>query len=229
VPDPHHRIIAAKKAIQAGEEPEDAKVRDIILVFTKHKDAKPELTYAIDVFLEPYQRTVMDALLLGRGSIEDIHEGTEIPHNVIAAYSDYLFDQTVFRNNLDRITWVQDNEKYLDQRQLQLLQSALTVGAQYLIWMITGRGKFSPAEVLRHTMNDAMFRGMAHRNAPLDSPVAKEALQWIRIAHNLAKSLHQIDPEDAKEAEKQLRMALTYEDTTVNAQTSGLSPEDILH
>lgn len=227
--DPHHRLIAAKKAIQDGKDSGDPKVRDIILAFSKDKNAKPELIYAIKKFLEPYQRAIMDALCLSRASIEEINEATEIPHNVIVAYQDYLFDSAVFDDNLDRLTWVRSIQQYLGKDEAQLLQAALTVGTRYLIWLLTGRGKFSPSEILRHSMNDAWCRGLAHRNVPIDSSIAKEALQWVRIAERLAKSLHAIDPDDAREAEKQLRMALSYEDNTVNEETSGLNPDQILH
>jgi hypothetical protein len=227
--DPHHRLIAAQKAIKAGKKPKDPKVAAIIAAFTKNKSAQPALVRAVAKFLDPYQRAVMDALCLGRASVEEIHDATEIPHDVIAAYQDYLFDQTVFDDGLERVSWVRGQQEYIAQDELQLLQCVLTVGVKYLTWLLTGRGKFSPAEVLRHSMNDAMFRGMAHRGAPVNSDVAKEAHQWIRTAERLAKTLHAIDPEDQQEAEKQLRIALSYDDTTVNEETVGISPDKILH
>ena len=227
--DPHHRLIAAQKAVKSGEKPKDVKIAAIIAAFTKSKNAKPELIRAVEKFLDPYQRAVMDALCLGRASVEEIHEATEVPHEVIVAYQEYLFDQDVFKDGLERISWVRAQQKYIAQDELQLLQCVLTVGVKYLTWLLTGRGKFSPAEVLRHSMNDAMFRGMAHRGAPVNSEVAKEAHQWIRTAERLAKTLHTIDPEDQQEAEKQLRIALEYDDATVNEDTAGISPDKILH
>jgi hypothetical protein len=229
VKDPHHRIIAAQQAIEQGKKPKDAKVADIILAFTSGKGAKEDLIYAVSIFLESYQRAVLDALCLGRATTEEIFDATEIPHKVVVAYQDYFFDQDVFKNNLDRITWVRGLQDYLVPDELQLLQAAITVGPRYLVWLLTGRGKFTPTEVLRFSMNDAMFRGFAHRNAPLDSAVAQEAHRWIRTAERLAKTLHGIDPQDQEEAAKQLRIALTYDDTTVNAETSGISPDQILH
>ena len=227
--DPHHRIIAAQKAIEKGEKPGDPKVAAIILALTRGKNANKDLIYALNKFLHPYQRAVLDALCLGRASVEEIHEATEMPHGAITTYQEYLFDQTAFDDMLDRVTWVRSIQQHIAPDEVQLLQCVLTVGVRYLIWLLTGRGRFSPAEVLRHTMNDAMMRGMAHRNAPLDSAVAKEAHQWIRTAERLARAVHAIDPQDAQEAEKQLRIALSYEDTTVNQDTSGIAPDKILH
>lgn len=227
--DPHHRIIAAQRAIEEGKKPKDSKVADIIAALQRGKNAKPALVYALNKFLDPYQRAVLDAFCVGRASVEEIHEATEIPFEAISAYMEYIFDSSVFDDGLERISWVRNLQKYIAHDELQLLQAALTVGVKYLTWLLTGRGKFSPAEVLRHTMNDAMMRGMAHRGAPLDSAVAKEAHQWIRTAERLARAVNQIDPQDAEEAEKQLRIALSYEDDTVNEETSGIEPGNILH
>jgi len=177
VADPHHRLIAAQKAVKNGVKSKDPKVTAIIAAFTQSKSAKKELVYALKKFLDPYQRAVMDALCLGRASVEEIHEATEIPHDVIVTYQEYFFDQNVFDDGLDRVAWVRAQQEYIAPHELQLLQCVLTVGVKYLTWLLTGRGKFSPAQVLRHSMNDAMFRGMAHRGAPVDSTVAKEAHQ----------------------------------------------------
>lgn len=227
--DPHHRVIDAHKAIEKASKPKDAKIADLVLAFTKDKKAKPELIYAVDLFVDAYQRTVMDALVLGHATTEEIQEATGIPLNVIAAYQTYIFDSDVFRNELDRISWVRGLSKHVSADELKLLQAALTVGAKYLIWLITGRGSFTPVDVIRHSMNDAMFRGMAHRSAPINSDIAKEALLWIRTAERLAKTLQALDPQDIAEAEKQLRIALMYDETTVNEETSGITPENILH
>lgn len=227
--DPHHRLIAAQKAVKNGVKSKDPKVTAIIAAFMQSKNAKKDLIYAVKKFLDPYQRAIMDALCLGRASVEEIHDATEIPHDAIAAYQEYIFDQEVFDDGLDRVAWVRAQQDYIAADELQLLQCVMTVGVKYLTWLLTGRGKFSPAEVLRHSMNDAMFRGMAHRGAPVNSDIAKEAHQWIRTAERLAKTLHAIDPEDQQEAEKQLRIALTYDDTTVNEESSGIQPDKILH
>jgi hypothetical protein len=229
VADPHHRLIAARTAIKEAKKPKDPKVAEIIAACTKSKTAKPELVCALKKILDPYQRAVMDALCLGRATDEEIHDATEVPLKVIAAYQEYFFDQSVFDDGLERISWVRAQANYINPEELQLLQCVITAGVAYLTWLLTGRGKFSPAQVLRHSMNDAMFRGMAHRGAPVNSDVAKEAHQWIRTAERLAKSLHIIDPEDQQEAEKQLRIALTYDDTTGNEESTGISPDKILH
>jgi hypothetical protein len=222
-------LIAAQKAIQKGEEATDPKVRELMAALSNDKDVKPAIAYALRKFLVPYQRTVLDALHLGNATPDEIHEATEMPYEAIAAYGEYIFDRTVFEDRLDRKTWVESMISYLQPNEAQILMVVMTIGVNYLVWYLTGRGKFTPAEVLRFTMNDAMFRSFAHRMAPLDSAVSKEAHNWARTAERVAKSLHQVDPQDNEEARKQLYIALSHRDETGNAQTTGIPAEKILH
>ena len=226
---PHHRVIAAQKAITDGKEATDPKVRELIAALTKDPKAKPAVQYALKKFLVPYQRTVLDALCLGGATVEEIHEATEMPLAAIAAYKEYIFDNTVFDDRLDRVSWVESIQSYLKPSEAQVLMAVMTVGVNYLIWYLTGRGKYTPAEVLRYSMNDAMMRSLSHRMAPLDSPTCKEAHNWARTAERLAKSVHLVDPQDNAEAQKALYIALNHRDDTGNEETTGIDPASILH
>jgi hypothetical protein len=227
--DPHHRLIAAQRAIKSGQEATDPKVRELIAALTNEDSAKPAVKYALRKFLIPYQRAVLDALFLGGATPDEIFQATEMPKDAIQAYGDYIFDNSVFDDRLDRVTWVESQQDYCTPAQLQILMAAMSVGPKYLVWMLTGRGNYSPAEVLRILMNDSTQRSLAHRLAPLDSNVAKEAHVWARTAERLAKTVSQVDPQDEEEARKQLYIALSHRDDTGNAETTGIPPEKILH
>lgn len=229
MPDPHHRIHAAQKALKSGKEITDTKLRDIVDALTNAKKAKPALVYALSKFLVPYERTVMDALFLGGASTDEIFEATEIPMEAIHAYNDYIFDRTVFRDRLERVSWVKSMCELIKPSEAQILMTVMAVGVRYLVWYLTGRGKCTPAEVLRFSMNDAFMRSMAHRMLPLDSDAAKEAHNWARTAERLAKTVHQVDPQETEEAKKELFIALNHRDKTGNAETTGIPPDKILH
>jgi hypothetical protein len=229
ITDPHHRIIAAKKCLMDSQEPANSLVGDLVLALTQDDKADPNLVRAVHKFLDPYQRAVLDAFCISGANAKEISDATEIPMPVIAAYQRYVYDMEALQDKLERTTWVRSISRHFEQDAVRLLQAAVTVGKGYLVWMLTGRGSLTPADVLRYSMNDAAMRGQAHKNAPLDSAVAKEAHQWIRTAERLAKALHAIDPQDAIEAHKQLQIALVYDDETVNEETSGIAPDQIVH
>jgi hypothetical protein len=228
VSDPHHRLIAAQKAIKSGQEATDPKVREMIDALSGESTNEP-LKYALRLFLKPYHRTVLDALCISKATPDEMFQATEIPPEVLATYQTYIFDNDVFENRLDRVSWVESMQDYCTPAQIQILMAAMTVGPRYLVWFLTGRGNYTPSEVLRMMMNDATFRSLGHRMAPLDSNIAKEAHNWARTAERLAKTVHQVDPQDNEEARKQLYIALSHRDDTGNAQTTGIQPEKILH
>jgi hypothetical protein len=227
--DPHHRLIAAQKAIKTGTEATDPKVRELIAAMSGDKHAKPAVMYALKKFSIPYQRTVLDALFLSGATQDEILDATEMPSDAIQAYGEYIFDNSVFEDRLDRNTWVESMQEYCTPQQQQLLMAAMAAGPKYLVWMLTGRGSYTPTEILRILMNDAGLRSLGHRLAPLDSNIAKEAHNWARTAERLAKTVHQVDPQDDVEARRQLFIALSHQDGTVNEQTSGIPPDRILH
>jgi hypothetical protein len=229
MPDPHHRLFAAQRAIKSGREVTDPKVRELVAALTNEDGVSERLKYVVRLFLKPYHRTVLNALCLSGATPDEMFQATEIPPGILAAYQEYIFDTSVFENRLDRVNWVEDQKDYCTPAQLQTLVSAMTVGPKYLVWMLTGRGSYTPSEVLRILMNDATLRSLGHRSAPLDSNLAKEAHTWARTAERLAKTVSQVDPQDEEEARKQLYIALSHHDETVNEQTSGIAPENILH
>lgn len=227
--DPHHRLIAAQRAIKSGQETTDTKVRELVDALSGEANAKPGIKYALRKFFVPYQRTVLDALFLSGATQDEILQATEMPLDAIIAYGEYIFDNSVFEDRLDRVTWVESMKDYCTPAQLQLLMTAMAVGPKYLVWVLTGRGNYSPAEILRILMNDSALRSLGHRLAPLDSNVAKEAHNWVRTSLQLAKTVSQVDPRDDEEARKQLYIALSHCDETTNATDSGIQPEKILH
>ena len=227
--DPHHLVVDAQEAITNGKKKHTDPKIELLMRALRGEKVPEELAYALDKFRMSYQRTVLNALFIGGALIEDIHKATEIPLKALAAYSEYIFDTTVFRDLLERRAWVVSMQGYLTVEEGKILLAAMTSGTRYLIWMLTGKGNYTPAQVLRQTMNDAQFRSLAHRSAAIDSSVSKEAHQWSRTAERLARSVSTVDPQDNEEARKQLFIALNHEDNTVDEESSGISKADILH
>lgn len=227
--NPHHHLTTAQEAISDGKKKHADPKIDLLMRGLRGEKVPEELAYALDKFRMSYQRTVLNALFIGGATTEQIHQATEIPFKAIAAYGEYIFDITVFRDLLERRSWVVSMQGHLTVEEGKILMAALTTGVRYLIWMLSGRGSYTPAEVLRQTMNDAQFRSLAHRSATINSDVSKEAHQWARTAERLARSVNAVDPQDNEEARKQLFIALNHEDDTVDEESSGIPKADILH
>lgn len=226
---PHHRVIEAKRCVDERVGSADPLVNDLVAALTSSKKAKPEVVYALEKFKMPDQRVVLDALHLGGATEKEIEEATGMPLDAIRAYAMYIFDMSVFKDQLDRRSWVKSLQGYLKPDDLVLLQTALVAGVQYIVWMFTGKGEATPTQVLRTTMNDAHMRSMAHRMAGVTTDVSKAAHDWAKTAERTAKTVAIVDPQDTAEAREEIRIALRHRDDTVNEEITGITPDKILH
>lgn len=227
--DPYHHIRAAEIAREKGTPTGDLILNQLVAVI-EGTSTDEVLCYAWRKYRHPTQRNILEALLLADASPELISEATEIPLPVVGVYASHIFDRGVFKDRLDKVTYVEEVSKTLSAREARMLQTALTCGAEYILWLLLGRSELSPKQILRMVATDAHCRSQAHRLAPLDSDIAKEARAWGDQAARLATILEKVDPSDSQDAIESLKLALQYEDGTINESTPGAPRADeILH
>ena len=227
--DPHFRIYEAYEILEnPRKKPSDKKVAELLEVIAK-RSKNDALIYAWEKFQDDRSRTFLNAFLMADTSFDAIRRCTDIPVAVIQAYADYIFDMSVFRDRLDRISYVDETATYGDEKESRYLRAALSAGAPYLVWLLKGQSGITPKEYLQAQMIDSYHRAQAHRDVPLDSPIAREARVWAEIGTKNAVALHKIDPQEGQDALEQLRLKLVYDDGTINENTVGApAPEDIL-
>lgn len=227
--DPHHRAAAAVAAAKSGGVPKDVKTREILAVI-QGKSTNTDLCYAWRKFTSDKARAILDSYMLAGADYDEVRRATDIPIPALMAYGEYLFDASVFLDRLDRVEYVESVENYIDPASARYLRAAITSGPEYITWLLTGTSHHQPKDVLHHTMVDSMFRGQEHRGASVTSDVACKAQQWAKLAQKSASDLQRLDPQDDQDALQELRLALEYEDDTINQHTLGApKPEDILH
>lgn len=189
-----------------------------------------ELNYAWDLYKDAYIRTIVNSLFLSGAGYDVMARATEIPATVLGLYGQYIFDLSVFRNRLERISFVNTYRQYVTDEEGQFLQAAITCGTDYVVWLINGDPRHPPKEVLNVVMMDGFFRSQAHRSAPLTSELAKQARGWLQDAQRAAVNLQKLDPKDDEDALRELVMTLSFKDDTTNeAHVEAPRPEDILH
>jgi hypothetical protein len=75
-----------------------------------------------------------------------------------------------------------------------------------------------------------MYKALAGRTAPLNSPTARAALEHSRTAIQAAANLQKLNPTDDVDALAELKLALTYQDNSISVHTVGAPhPDEILH
>ena len=220
-------------AVHNKTTPSDPKTAIIVKAIKGQKGVPAEVLYAWESYDQEDIRIILDALLLGDAPLSLICSTTKIPVDVLQAYSEYFFDISVFRNQLQRYSYVNSIRNHVTPQEASMLQSVINGGPEMLVWLLSpGKKtpKHAPIEVLEIMMTENMYKALAGRTAPLGSIEAKVSLEASKTAIQAAANLQKLNPADDVDALAELKLALTHQDTSINANTVGAPrPEDILH
>jgi len=183
---------------------------------------------AYDLFADSDNRAVLEAFLLAGGNAALIERVIGVKAAVTEAYRHLFFDESNFRNRLEIFRYVADFQGSPHAK--EVLRTAVNSGLDYLLWAY-GRGEvqIDARQVIRHTMAEAYYRGMAHRGNSVTSQVAKEAHKWWGSAVRNAELLEKIDPRAEKQAFEEIRIQLEKFDDTYKADEAPVDVTEILH
>ena len=230
VRDPHHRARAIREALENDVVPTDAKMRAVYEAVngTKPNDA---LVYAWEKYETVLERTIIEAFLLADAPLDEVAHITEMPIAVLQAYRDTIFDMHVFRDRLERISYVNYKRGLLTATQQSYLESALLRGWRYIAWMINHQAVSElPKRILEIAAVEGLYMGLGHRGTDPGSERAKQAKAWLQSGVQAATTLMRLDPADDTEAKNELRVALLGHDSVDSAETAGApAPADIIH
>lgn len=156
------------------------------------EDAPREVAYAYRLFVDDYQREVVEAFLLAGANEDDLREIFDIPVEVTRTYRALFFDLGVFLNRLDVESYVRFYPEDRGNGWGKIVKTdALDQGLEYLR-VSFGRDRVSvdPQKVVDDAMRQSyLFMKVATKH-PLDSPKAKEARQWTGTLVDVMKSRH---------------------------------------
>jgi hypothetical protein len=229
--DPHFRVYDALEVLEGQRKRKSVDERtNELLDVMGDSSTDLDLIYAWDKYQQSSARLFLDSFLLCDTPPEVIRQATGINLGGLRAYATHIFDNTVFRDQLDKLQYVHDVSQYQTPQEAVYLRAALTGGAPYLAWLISGRKATLAKEVIQTLMTEAYFRCQVFRGVPLDSPIAKEARVLADAAARYAVMLEKLDPQESSDLMNQLTITLTHRDETINAETPGApKPGQILH
>jgi len=226
-PSPRHKFEEVSRAAANGYPPSDALENDLYCILRSKTQLTTAAGYAYDIFKHEEHRGVVDAFSLAAVPLSVVSRVLAIPVEVLTAYQYLFFDVTTFRNRLEKISFASSYEGSSYSK--ELLRTGVMVGGDYLMWMYGGQDEIDTRQVIRHTMTDSYYRGMAHKGNSITSQVTKEAQKWWGTAIKNAEVLERIDPRATRQAYEELRIALDGVDETTSVEKSPVAIEDILH
>lgn len=154
--------------------------------------------------IELHESAARDCLrgwLLACDKDEDIRERTRVPIDVLKAYRHLFFDVTVFRDHFDLVEWAKRlaNDATSTPEGLQYVRWAVMYGIEAIAYMSGLPVYLDARHVQEQAMIEGHFRGLAGRDAQLDSPTAREALKHRQLATSQAAVLAKAAPPSARD------------------------------
>jgi hypothetical protein len=226
---PYHRYEDVAKSLDVPgfvhADPAQQALRDVLL---RVPNADAAVGYAYDIFRNPAHRAALDAFVLADATPETVQAVVGVAAEVVKKYAYLFMDLGVFRNRLEMLTWASEYDG--DAYGKELCRAALTIGIDYLLWAFgKGDADLDARMVVRRTMVDSFYRGLAHRGNGLTAGVTKEAYKWWATAVRNAEILEKIDPRVSKHAAEELKIALESRDDTLKPEDSPVALHEILH
>lgn len=228
--DPHFRAyLALEIADGRRAQSDDPKVQELVKVI-KGSSSNHALCYAWDKFSDDFSRVVLDSFLIADATFDVIRRAVYVPIEVLDKYSTYIFDCTVFRDLLERISYVRECKLYLSPSDQAFLESAIKNGSEALVYLLTGKHTKKSRDLLEHAMVESHFVAAAQRGAPITSEQARQARSWLETSMKSAAHLQRLDPQDGQDALAELKLTLAHESNVISANDEHAPrPEDILH
>lgn len=214
-----HRFLAVKAA---KEEP--AGVQEKHLYALLHgKKADDAVTRAYDIYTHVFKRETLESLLFAQVSPQEVFQIVHVPVAVTEAYRELFFDTDIFEDDLDRLEYASTYAQNEYGKELKLF--AIDMGAE-AIKVRLSRGLYSvSAELAESSIRSTAFlMTQLVKTNPADSSISKESLRWAQLC---LKALGEKDTGDDDVGD--FRIALEKHDVTKNKETSGITPDEILH
>jgi hypothetical protein len=185
----------------------------------------PTALYAWEVFSNPALKHIFEAFLFATPDDSQIYESLGVDMDEVTFYRQIFFDVEVFRNDLERIAWVQtipESNNYKD-----LYQVAFNQGFAALRWhYCRSKGSVSADEAEQIVLTDSVIQYLSHRGKPLTNKAAKEARNLSRIIIDTVRTMRaKTIPEGMPTTSEGLRFK--FEQIRINRTLSELNKDGI--
>ena len=226
-PDARARRILEAVA-QGGAAPEETVESVFHELIVSGGPTGTDVAVAYDLYLAP-EHHVLDALLMAKADDKAVAEALGLTDAALAVYRHLFFDRTVFPHAFAVRRYAKElpndaTEEYKSYEQ------ALTEGPEALLnqYRIGDIPLADSLDVARRVMTELHSRVREHRNRPLTTRTAQEALKAGKVAVDVASTLHTIAPRKSTNAVEALEVELRAKEMTVSAEVAEVNPVDLI-
>jgi hypothetical protein len=196
---PDNRGARAIQAALSGEDP-PADVISVTLYHylaaTEGADVNEDVVTAYEIYATPY-RHVLDALLLIKTEDAQISAALGLSDTTLAAYKHLFMDVSVFKHVFAVRHFIQHIPPDSTQ-EFKSYDLAVTEGAEALLsrYRLGEAPELDPVALTSGMMREFASRAREHRNQPLNSKVAQNALRSAKNAVESAVALKGMQPKN---------------------------------
>ena len=148
----------------------------------------PTSLNAWEIFKSPSLGGIFEAFLFSTPDDFQIYESLGVEIDEISFYRQMFFDADVFRNDLERIGWIQAIPE--DNAYKELYRVAFNQGFAALRWhYCRSKGSVSPEDAEQIVLTDSVIQYLSHRGKPLTNKVAKEARNLSRVIIDAVRTI----------------------------------------
>lgn len=221
---PNHIYLAVHKAAEDNVKAPGGKLEGELYAVLQGNSVSANVLRAYDIFSYVFKRETLESLLLAGATPKEIEKTVGVNIQVVEIYGYLFFDIGVFENALDRLEYA---GSYTDSKYGQeMKQLAVNLGKEVLkVRLSQGAYSVTPETAKSAIRGTAYMMAQLAKANPIDSTVAREAQRWAQICLKASDSDQEARTEDAAS----LRIELEKHEVSVNAESSGIPSDEILH
>lgn len=215
---PDHRALEILRQAKEQDTPNSEDPRETALFHLVKSGGEVSLiahvTDAFDVYSTEEFRHVVNALILGDATDQEIAEALKMNLLVLNPYRHLFFDKTIFSHVLDMHKYVGSlrcKQKQRDEYLISMQQGPSVLSERY---RIGDRKPVDPRNVVNTVLRDLSSRFQEHRGHDITSATAQAALRLVPDVLRASALAAEKNGADRDTADKAITMALDMKDET---------------
>jgi len=183
--------------------------------------------YAFEINKNEYKREILESLILGGASTEEIFITFGIDQNTTECYKEVFFDLTKVRSRLDLLEYI---EKYPTPFGRELKHRAFSLGASFIFYSY---GKLIPdtgeqKQLLKRLFMTSAFKSLEMQNNSMNSKTSKAAMDYAKVMLAAYNAMGKILDDDNSGKEMGLLEILSNKVLSTTTDGLNLGSEDII-
>ena len=228
---PDHRGLRVRAAIGAGEtlvEPHPFEESLKNYWETGVATEAPDIVIAARLYDDPSQMHVLNSLIVGKATNDQICEGLDMQAGTLQAYRFLFFDRDVFMHALDVHNYVL--QLAIPDQIREYYSLCIQKGPFYVInrFRIGERPPVDPGKVLKTLLVDQFDRALSHRGHSITSETARESRNWVKQTVQTAIAIKDDGGEERRKEEMKKLFELETTDRTKKLDDLGIKPEEVV-